>query len=91
MTTIRMPICKHGNTGECLACYDEEIIRLRESLAYVEAYLESAAEDERASGRQMSAEPLLSDVRGFIASNARFSFVRNLVPPSFDKLGDCDA
>ena len=88
MTTIRMPVCKHGNTGECLTCYDEEIIRLRESLAYVEAYLESAAEDERTSGRQMSAEPLLSDVRGFIASNTGFSLVQNVVQGSLDKLGE---
>jgi hypothetical protein len=27
---IRIPMCNHGNTDECLSCYDEEIARLRE-------------------------------------------------------------
>lgn len=27
---LKLKTCKHGCTGECLACYDEEIARLRE-------------------------------------------------------------
>ena len=26
---MKPPMCKHGNTDECLPCYDEEIARLR--------------------------------------------------------------
>ncbi len=30
MTVLKLKACKHGNTDECLACYDEEIARLRD-------------------------------------------------------------
>lgn len=42
---------------------------LEESLRYVEAYLESAAESEDEVGLLMSAKPLLDDVRRFMRSN----------------------
>jgi hypothetical protein len=42
---------------------------LEESLRYVEAYLESAAESEDDAGLLMSAKPLLGDVRKFLRSN----------------------
>lgn len=29
---LKLPTCKHGCTDECLACYDEEIARLRDAL-----------------------------------------------------------
>ena len=43
---------------------------LEESLRYVEAYLESAADSEDEAGLLMSAKPLLGDVRKFLRSNA---------------------
>lgn len=43
---------------------------LEESLQYVEAYLESAADSEDEVGLLMSAKPLLDDVRRFMRSNA---------------------
>ena len=43
---------------------------LEESLQYVEAYLESAADSEDEVGLLMSAKPLLDAVRRFMRSNA---------------------
>jgi hypothetical protein len=37
MTTLRKPTCPHGNTDECLACYDDKIAELvAENLALKE-------------------------------------------------------
>jgi hypothetical protein len=42
---------------------------LEESLRYVEAYLDGAAESEDETGLLMSAKPLLDDVRRFMRSS----------------------
>ena len=52
-STDREPICKEAA---------DEIERLTDALEYVQAYLESALEDEEEYGLLMSARGLLSDV-----------------------------
>jgi hypothetical protein len=38
MTVLKLKACKHGNTDECVACYDEEIARLRAALSAVKSW-----------------------------------------------------
>lgn len=42
MAVLDMQKCRHGCTGECLACYDEDIARLRGAL---EQLLDDMGED----------------------------------------------
>ena len=37
MTVMKIPMCKHGCTDECLACYDEKIAELSQQLAECQA------------------------------------------------------
>lgn len=39
MAVLKLKTCRHGNTDECLACYDEEIARLRAALETIKRHV----------------------------------------------------